>query len=159
MSDEFSPAPPDDPIWNTYYAGGFVEPNELPSKELAAAVAERAHAGEYDYYRADIWGFSGYSDWPTSSWLEVAHNKQTGDYRILWKSGIEETRELPAAMLTDWGRAEDASAALGQFYAQCKEKGRPVLGVCAVERIQEPDGRFRNRPQVFGFDFEGAAGQ
>lgn len=156
MSDEFSLAPPNDPIWNTYYAGGFVVPNEQPSKELAAAVAERAH-GAFDFYRADIWGFQGYSDWPTSSWLEVAHNSQTGDYRILWKSGIEETRELPAAILTDWGRAKDASEALDQFYTQCKEKGRPVVGVCAVERIQEPDDRFRNRPQVFGFDFKDAA--
>ncbi|MDR6818522.1 hypothetical protein J2X76_003699 [Neorhizobium sp. 2083] len=153
MSKEFVPAPPDDPMWNTSYSVGMLEATEEPSKEITAAIAEHPAADRFVFYRGGIMGFQGYTDWPTASWIEVAHDMETGDYRILWKSGIKDTLEIPAAALTEWGNAKDAQTALDRLYEDMEKSGRPMIGVCSVERIQEADGRWRERPKVFGFEF------
>lgn len=67
MSEEFVAAPPDDPIWETSSSVGLLKENEKPSKEITAAIEERRSTGPFDFYRGDIWGFQGYTDWPTSS--------------------------------------------------------------------------------------------
>jgi len=151
-SDDFVPAPPADPLMTLAYAWSFVRPTDDPSGELIAGIAERPDRDRFSFFKAEIWGMEGYTDWPTSSWLEVAISPD-GDFRVLWKSGIADTIELPSTFLSDWDNAPDAETALEKLTKRLDESGRPMIGVCGSERIQEANGRWRERPIVWGFDF------
>lgn len=154
MSEDTDP-PADDPFWDLDYLGLELLPIETCSKELTVGVS--GAGGEIDFYRADIWGFQGYQRWPTASWLEVAHDRKTGRCRALWKSGFADMKEIPSAILSDWMTAESPDAALKQVYKVQKEGGRPIIGIHDIERVQLPDGRWRDRPIVIGYETMGLA--
>lgn len=135
----------------TRYVWVLCEPIEQPSPEIVAGIADRPDRNVFRFFRADIRGMKHYADWPTRSWLEVAITK-TGDCRVLWKSGIDDCPELPARILSDWGKASNQEAALDQFVARMVASGFPLIGVCDVEQARTFGGHFRQKPIVLGFD-------
>ncbi|CDN58478.1 Hypothetical protein RG1141_PB01300 (plasmid) [Neorhizobium galegae bv. officinalis bv. officinalis str. HAMBI 1141] len=152
MPETIARAPTDEPVGGLEYMWAFVRRIDDPSKELLAGLVERRDQS-FEYFRADIYGTDPESEWPTMSWLEVGFSKSTGDYRILWKSGMEPTPELPDNLLTDWGNGTGPEDALEQLTQQMKEEGRPLLGVCTVERVRDGVRGYRDAPRIIGFDF------
>lgn len=152
MPEAITPSPSDNATSELEYMWAFVRPIEDPSKELLAGLVDRRDQS-FEYFRADIYGTDSENEWPTMSWLEVGFSKSTGDFRILWKSGMEPTSELPDNLLTDWGSGTCPEDAVEQLTQKMKGEGRPLLGVCTVERVRDGVRGYRDAPRIIGFDF------
>ncbi|MCQ1774486.1 hypothetical protein NOI24_24570 [Neorhizobium galegae] len=152
MPETIAPSPSDAAAGELEYLWTFVRPIDDASKELLAGLAERQHRS-FEYFRADIYGTDPENEWPTMSWLEVGFSKSSGDFRILWKSGMGPTQELPDNLLTDWGNGTGPEDTLEQLTQQMKNEGRPLLGVCTVQPVRDGVRGYRDAPRIIGFDF------
>lgn len=87
-------------------------PTDEPNRELVAAVS----GADVRYFTAKVVGSENGKEWQASSWVERAYRKGDGGFRVLWKSGVGDTPELPGAIVSDWSAAQTRDDAIAQFF-------------------------------------------